>query len=196
MNLSFRVTSLAFGLLAGLTAAEASEPLADDALIQALQQGGLVIAFGQRAPAAAQLESCTLPRVDRAALEQVSEAFRRLQIPVGLVVTSRLCPTREAAALAFGFAVATDDLEPPQASDRVSAHLGGPVPAGENRVLMTQTDVLRGVSGLGAGDLQAGEAVVVAPQEDGSFRLVTRLSVDRWVALAGGIKVQRRADAV
>lgn len=196
MSLSFRVACLALGLLAGLTAAEASEPVADEALIQALQQGGLVIAFGQRDPAAGHVESCTLPRVDRAGLEQVSEAFRRLQIPVGLVVTSWLCPTREAAALAFGFAVATDDLEPPQASSRMSAHLGGPVPAGENRVLMTQTEVLRGVSGLGASDLQAGEAVVVAPQEDGSFRMVTRLSVDRWVALSGGIKVQRRADAV
>ncbi len=195
MVLNFRVACVALCLLTGLAAAEAKEALPDEALLQALQRGGLVIAFGQRDSTDAQADGCILPRADRAGIEQVGDAIRRLQIPIGLVVTSRLCPTREAAALAFGLAVATDDLMPPQAVGRMAAHLGGPVPPGENRVLMTQAEVLRAVSGLDSGDLAVGEAVVVTPQEDGSFRVLTRMSIDRWVALAGGTKVQRRADA-
>lgn len=175
----------------------AAEQPTDDRLVQALQQGGLVIAFGQgpttEAGATGSCPASGLSGHDRAEAEQLGAAFRRLQIPVGLVVTSRQCPTREAASVAFGLAIATADLEGPAAAERLRAHIGGPVPSGENRVLVTQTDVLRMATGLAPEDLAAGDAVVFAPQSDGSFRILSRVSSGGWTALAGGSRLQRRA---
>lgn len=192
------VVALAAALVSMAAPAGASERPDDDRLIQALQQGGLVIAFGHAAPAETPSFTCApgsiSPRL-RLDAEQVGEAFRQLQIPVGLVVAGRQCWSQETATTAFGFAVTSADLETPQAAGRLPAHIAGPVPAGENRVLVTEADLLRAVTGMTADDLRSGDAVVFAPQADGSFRVLTRLTPDEWTALAGTARPQRRADA-
>ena len=98
-----------------------SAPLAAEALIQALQQGGFVIYFRHAATDVTQTDSSTANFQDcstqrnlnpqgRADALAIGEAILTLGIPIGQVHSSAYCRARDTAMLAFGQAEITQDL--------------------------------------------------------------------------------------
>ncbi len=120
----------------------------------------------------------------------IGEAFRRLGIPVGRVLTSPWCRVRDTAQLAFGRGqVATDQLwdsgylageERNRYRDRLRGLLSSPPDGGTNTVLVGHMPQFYDVTGIA---LNEGEAVVVWPRGD-DFRLLNRIPPAGWDELA------------
>lgn len=123
---------------------------------------------------------------------QIGDAFRRLRIPVGTVLSSAFCRTLDTANLAFGRAEQSLDLTSlPQAGSeaeeerRVQAlreRLATPPPAGQNTVLVAH---LFNIQRAAETNLQEGEAAIFQPRGGGRFELVAKVTPDGWAALNG-----------
>jgi virginiamycin B lyase len=121
----------------------------------------------------------------------IGRAIGRLDIPIGGVLASPFCRTRETARLAFGRATvaqglenletAEDDAERRQRIDALRRLLSASPDEGVNTVL-----VAHGFNITGAADisLAEGEAAVFEPRGEEGFRLVARLTPDRWMGIA------------
>jgi len=181
-------------------AATTPPPLSGAALGAALRKGGYVLYFrhtstdfGQNDDAMTSFEDCTAQRnlTDRGRDEAraIGAAMRRERIPVGDVLASPYCRTRETAQLMFGRA----SVEPavrggpvqadPQRYAGLVALLSAPVPAGTNRVIVSHGNPFHAVAATAY--LAEGEAAVVAPRGNGRFDVVGRIPRDRWADLAG-----------
>ena len=110
--------ALCVGAALPAIAAEEPEILAGPALVQALKSGGLILYFrhastdfGQNDDAMSGYEDCARQRnlTDRGRDEarRIGAAIKRLDIPVGDVLASPFCRTRETAQLIFGRATAS-----------------------------------------------------------------------------------------
>ena len=179
---------------------------ADPALVDLLREGGYVLYFRHAATDWSQSDrmrdadwdSCDpaqmrqLSDAGRDDARRVGEAIRRLRIPVGKVVASEFCRTRETARLL--------DLGPVTTSrDLVNAshaeHAGGtdtlrkrarrllatPPSNGTNTVLVSHGNVFMLVSDRRP--VEAG-AAIVRPDGKGGFELVAHLAPQEWAALA------------
>jgi len=104
---------LLFISLINPTLAEQSSSQLNDELIESLQQGGYVIYFrhtetdhDKHGVFPVDLSSCDLQRPlsdsgrQRATL--IGQAYKQLNIPLGLIITSPYCRTNDTAMLAFG----------------------------------------------------------------------------------------------
>jgi virginiamycin B lyase len=102
-------------------AAPSQERLEGRALVRALQDGGYVIYFRHAATDFSRedtnkrnLRDCRTQRnlnaKGRAHARAIGRGFRELRIPVGTVLASRYCRTRQTASLAFGRVRTTIDL--------------------------------------------------------------------------------------
>ncbi|MEJ2351237.1 MAG: hypothetical protein P8Y03_15740 [Anaerolineales bacterium] len=100
---------------------EPTQPLTGAALVEALQQGGYVIYFRNAASDLSQTDSdtqnlgnCEKQRnlIDRGRREAgiIGEAFQALDIPIGRVLSSGYCRSRQTAQIAFGKTEITADL--------------------------------------------------------------------------------------
>src|SRR5437870_2103090 len=117
--------------IGALAAETAPETLAGSRLLAALKEGGLIVYFrhtstdfGQNDDQMSGFEDCERQRnltdSGRAEARQIGAAIKRLEIPIGEVLASPFCRTRETAQLIFGRATVS------------SAVRGGPANPGSN----------------------------------------------------------------
>jgi virginiamycin B lyase len=180
------------------TAERATAP--PSSFVGELRGGGLVIAFRHAvtdfsmADEARDYRDCARQRnlsaAGRRQARAIGRAFRSLRVPVGSVLASPYCRTRDTARLAFGRVTTSADLLSQQGalhgeSDlpaRLRARLGRRPAAGRNTVLVSHNFAIDAAAHV---DLAEGEAAVFRP--DGSlrgFRLVRTVRAERWTALA------------
>jgi phosphohistidine phosphatase SixA len=170
-------------------------------LLRSLRSGGLTIYFRHAATVPGSdadlenLDNCPAQRnlsdLGREQAQVIGEAFRRLEIPVGRVLSSRLCRCRDTATIAFGRAEQSLDITSlPQASNEAEKArrtgalrqlLATPPPSGQNTVLVAH---LFNVFAAAETNLAEGEAAIFEPLGGEQFRLVAKVTPDEWDALA------------
>jgi phosphohistidine phosphatase SixA len=181
-------------------ATRAGQP-SDADLVARLRAGGQVIFIRHAATEATQDDPAVdladrgtqrnLSPAGREQARRLGRAFSRLGIPVGAVLASPYARTMDTAELAFGPArvratrelineayPGTDDGELARSLRRL---LDQRPPAGQNTVLVSHGFNLERTTGLLVAE---GESVVFVPQDGGHARLLTRIKVERWEALA------------
>jgi virginiamycin B lyase len=171
-------------------------------LADRLRRGGYVLAFRHAATdfsmtdSTRDLNDCSRQRnltaEGRRQARSIGREFRRLGIPVGRVLASPFCRTRETATLAFGRAVPSRSL--------VSAEFFEGEPAGErqparlrhllarsprratNTILVSHNFAIDDATGQ---SLAEGEAVIVTPGGGSGrgFEVVARLKAGEWARL-------------
>ena len=128
----------------------------------------------------------------RATAKEIGEAIRDLRIPVGRVLTSEYCRTRETAeCMDFGPVTPTLAIMNMRAAefvggrdaviDRARRVLATLPRKGTNTVIVAHGNLIRAVSGAYAGE--AGAAIFL-PQGNGEFQLVAQLAPEDWDVLA------------
>jgi phosphohistidine phosphatase SixA len=191
-------------LLTGCASVEEPKPagpLSGKRLVEELRDGGYVIVVRHTATEEGgvddpnQLENCEPQREltdeGRQQARDLGKAVDDLDIPVGRVVASPYCRTRETAELAFGAdAVETDKVLLPlpgtgkpgndEAVEAVKRLVGDKTPDEENTVIVTHISVIEPVTG--ATPDEGGSAVFV-PEGDGAFRIVAEVPPGGWAKL-------------
>jgi phosphohistidine phosphatase SixA len=187
---------LAWALAA--VAAGAPPALSGPALADALRHGGYVLYFrhaatdfGQNDEAMTSFDDCSKQRnltdKGRADARAIGERIRRLRIPIGDVLASPYCRTRETAQLVFGRSIVSNAVRGGPASDDAQRYAGlrellaSPVSGGTNRVIVSHGNPFRAVAGTPY--LAEGEAAVIEPRGKEGFRVVARIPLDGWDAL-------------
>ncbi len=208
-----RALVFVFGLVAGLgfdapvataqpdsTASAPEAELRGGALLAALRGGGYILYFrhtstdfGQNDERMTGYEDCAsqrnLTEQGRAEARAIGTQLRKLNIPVGEVLASPFCRTMETAQLIFGRAKSTPAVRggPAQPADldryaELRRLLATPVPRGSNLAVASHGNPYRAV--VGGAYLAEGEAAVISPRGADGFRVVARVTKDRWAALA------------
>src|ERR1700730_9041230 len=187
--------TLLCALFGFLPAAASSQPATSPAeWINDLHRGGYVIVFRHGATTSdqANTDSMSRPNVSgerqlnnqgRAQAKSIGESMRKLEIPVGLVLTSMTQRAVDTGTLlGFGEVTATPDLTeggPGGSADENNRRAqalrgfvtGGP-PADTNLVIVSHKPNIIDAFGKDWLDLREGEASVFAPDGDGGYRLV------------------------
>lgn len=198
----------AVAAVAGLTKhAFSQDPLSGQALVDALRRGGYIIYFRHAATdwsqddyvtAAGEWTSCNPNRMrqlsnqGRAVARRIGEAIRRLEIPIGRVLSSEYCRTRQTAQLMdLGPVVPTRVIMNMRVAqmvggreaviERAQRELGRPPIPGTNTVLVAHGNLMRAASGAYTGEAGAG---IFAPSGGKEFQLVKLLEPDQWQQLA------------
>jgi hypothetical protein len=187
--------------LPAIAADPPAEPLAGAALVQALKTGGLILYFrhtstdfGQNDDAMTGYEDCARQRnlTDRGRDEAraIGAAIKRLNIPVGDILASPFCRTRETAQLIFGRSTVSAAVRGgparPDNADRYAdlrKLLSTPPRAGSDLVIASHGNPFHAVA-ADASYLAEGEAAVIRPLGARGFRIVARIPKDGWDALA------------
>jgi hypothetical protein len=185
--------------LPAIAAEPPSEFLAGAALLQALRGGGLILYFrhtstdfGQNDDAMSGYEDCARQRNltdgGRDEARRIGVAIKRLDIPIGDVLASPFCRTRETAQLIFGRATVAPAVRggPARAdSDDRYAELRkllSTLPSrGTNLAIASHGNPFRAVTDTQY--LAEGEAAVIRPLGAQGFRIVARIPKDGWDAL-------------
>jgi broad specificity phosphatase PhoE len=185
--------------LPAIAAEPPSESLAGAALLQALRGGGLILYFrhtstdfGQNDDAMSGYEDCARQRNltdgGRDEARPIGVAIKRLHIPIGDVLASPFCRTRETAQLIFGRATVAPAVRggPARAdSDDRYAELRkllSTLPSrGTNLAIVSHGNPFRAVTDTQY--LAEGEAAVIRPLGAQGFRIVARIPKDGWDAL-------------
>jgi phosphohistidine phosphatase SixA len=170
-------------------------------LAERLRRGGYVLAFRHAATdfsvadSTRDLRDCSRQRnltaEGRRDARAIGREFRRLGIPVGRVLASPFCRTRETARLAFGRAVGSNALlsaeffEGEPAGDRQPARLrqllASPPRRATNTILVSHNFAIDDAT---EESLAEGEAVIVTPGEGRrGFEVIARLKADEWARL-------------
>jgi virginiamycin B lyase len=171
-------------------------------LPERLRRGGYVLAFRHAATdfsmtdTTRDLDDCSRQRnlnaQGRRQSRAIGAAFRRLGVPVGRVLSSPYCRTRETARLAFGGARSSEALLSARffatrsARERQPARLrrllAAPPRRRTNAVLVSHGFAMQDAAGV---SLAEGEAAVVAPRRGRrNFEIVGRIDAEEWSRLA------------
>lgn len=174
----------------------------DDAIVQALRQGGYVLYlrhtstdFAQNDTASRSYEDCANQRnltdKGRDEARAIAKHLRALGIPVGSVLASPWCRTMETARLAFGKAQASAEVRggpartgDPGRYEALRKILSSPVAKGENLAISSHGNPFHAVAGPPY--LAEGEVAVVRPEGDGRFSIVARIRLEDWSSLRAG----------
>jgi hypothetical protein len=185
--------------LPAIAAETPSESLAGAALLQALRGGGLILYFrhtstdfGQNDDAMSGYEECARQRNltdgGRDEARRIGVAIKRLDIPIGDVLASPFCRTRETAQLIFGRASVAPAVRGgparPETNDRYAELrklLSTPPSRGTNLAIASHGNPFRAVTDTQY--LAEGEAAVIRPLGGQGFRIVARIPKDGWDAL-------------
>jgi phosphohistidine phosphatase SixA len=195
------VACVALAGCGGGTAAPAEDArLGPAQLVQALQEGGLVVYFRHAATDRSQTDAgltdlgdCSRQRnldgTGRKQSREIGRAFRALEIPVGDVLASEYCRTRETAELAFGryedepvltgFPGENDPGYEEQLAGTKEL-LGRPATEG-NTVLVSHVKNVEAAAGV---SLDEGDAAVFEPLGESRFRYLGRIPANVWPQLA------------
>lgn len=168
-------------------------------LVQALQEGGLVVYLRHAATDRSkddagllELDDCSTQRnlndAGRRQARTIGRAFRELEIPVGEVRASEYCRTRETAELAFGRAELEPDLTgfpgegDPGYDGRVRAtkELLAAAPEEGNTVLVAHVKNLEAAAAI---SVEEGELAVFEPRGEDGFDLLGRVPASAWPQL-------------
>src|SRR5687768_2326199 len=180
-RLEARVLAEDWPALATATATPAGEELAGPELLTALRQGGLVLYFrhartdfSQDDTDLSDLTNCAAQRnlspEGHAQAQLIGESIAALAIPIGEVLSSELCRTRETAELAFGratlvpeltsFGTAASEAEEQKRAAALRRLLATPPAPGTNTVLVGHLFNIQAAAGIG---LAEGEAAIFSP---------------------------------
>jgi phosphohistidine phosphatase SixA len=169
-------------------------------LVQALQDGGYVVYLRHAATdrskedaGVVDLDDCSTQRnLSERGIEQAHEigrAFRDLDIPLGDVLASEYCRTRQTAELAFGRAEAESTLtgfpndDDPDYASRVreTRELLGRRPGpGENTMLVAH---IKNIEAAADVSIEEGELAVFEPLGGTRFRYRGRIPAEAWPQL-------------
>ena len=199
MNASRRSALALIAWLAAWPLCAADVPqLAGRALGDALRHGGYVLYFrhastdfGQSDDAMTSFDDCSqqrnLTEAGRAEARAIGAGVARAKIPVGSVLASPYCRTRETAQLVFGRATVANAVRGGPANaeahryDELRVLLSTAPPAGSNIAIVSHGNPFRAV--VDGPYLAEGEAAVVQPLGAQGFRVVARIKPDGWSAL-------------
>jgi virginiamycin B lyase len=185
-------------------------------LVNQLERGGLVVVVRHAVTHQSKQDEDPVDVADcatqrnlsaegRAQARSIGRAFRKLRLPIGTVLTSRFCRTRETALLAFGRGKvepallntinATHDAAWSAQIHAVRRLIGTPPRAGTLTVLVTHGVVVTDSTSL---SLDEGEALVFRPLGNSRYRLVGRIGPNEWNGLrkpaaAGALRVKEYA---
>ena len=199
MRLFLALLALLAAGCGGATAPAGEERLDPVQLVEALQEGGLVVYLRHAATdrskeddAVVDFTDCSTQRnLNDAGREQartIGEAFRTLAIPVDEVLASEYCRTRETADLAFGRV----DLEPgltgfPNRGEATyeerlerTRELLGAAPDSGNAVLVAHIKNIEAAAGV---SIEEGELAVFEPHGGGGFRHLGDIPASAWPQL-------------
>jgi virginiamycin B lyase len=172
-------------------------------LLRSLRRGGYVIYFRHAATDPVpddedpvDFSDCDTQRnlSDRGRRQSkvIGRSIRKLEIPTGRVLASPFCRTRQTARLSFrkvttapeleNLETAGDDAERRRRLDALRRLLSTSPVEGTNTVLVAHGF---NISGAARVTLAEGEGAVFKPRGDAGFRLVARVTPDRWAQLAG-----------
>lgn len=170
-------------------------------LLERLRGGGHVLVFRHAATdtgmdTTSDLSDCSRQRnlssEGRRQSHTIGRAFRRLEIPVGRVLASPFCRTRDTARLAFGRVRASRALLSPEFSAEPSRgqrtglrRLLAVRPRHQsNTVLVSHGSAIYAATGLNPDE---GDVVIARPgREARGFRVVSTIKADEWGPLARG----------
>ncbi len=206
LSLSFvRMSFFCVMLLSTLTVSSNAQTQAQPEWLNSLRAGGyvIIIRHGATYMDQADTDPLNLSNIDkqrqlndagRAKAKEMGEAFRKLKIPVGPVVTSMFFRAIETGKLAFGNAVPTVDVAegglvvtPLENNRRTAAmrKLAGTVPpAGTNVVVVSHKPNILDAFGKDWFDIREGEASIFMPDGNGGYTFVARVPADEWKKLA------------
>jgi virginiamycin B lyase len=191
------------------TTPERAPAAAPAALVERLRRGGYVLAFRHAATDFSTTDmtgdprDCSrqrnLSRRGRRQAREIGRAFRRLGVPVGRVLASPFCRTRDTARLAFGRVRASDSLlsgeffsdeaAGERQASRLRRLLGGRPRPGTNAVLVSHSFAIDAATGV---SLAEGEAAVVLPGRGRrGFDVVGRIEAGEWSRVATGARPSR-----
>jgi phosphohistidine phosphatase SixA len=166
--------------------------------VERLRRGGYAVALRHAATdltatdMTGDLRDCSRQRnlnaEGRRQARAIGRAFRRLGIPVGRVLASPFCRTRDTARLAFGRVrpsralLSADFFGGGAAAARqrggLRRLLATPPGRGRNTVLVSHEAAIMAATGVTVAE---GEAVIVAPGRGGRrFQIVTTVEADAW----------------
>lgn len=205
----FRILVLYVGLITAAASATAQgrDFLSGKALVDALRRGGYNIYFRHAATdwslndqveAYGDWTDCSPGRMrqlsdeGRATARRISDAIRRLGVPIGPVFSSEYCRTRQTAEqMDLGPVKTTIEIMNMRAAELVGGReavterarrkLSMPPPDGTNGLFVAHGNLMRAVSG--AYTDEAG-AVVFDPRGGGKIELVAELTAEDWQRLA------------
>lgn len=185
--------------LVGIPAWASAQELEHEALIAAMQKGGLVIYVRHAATEAdyadqvtAEMGDCSTQRMlseaGWAEARRIGRAFQDYDIPVGTVLSSEYCRAWQTADLAFGAYQSTPDLNFVKAEsytddelaimhDRVVPLLSR-IPDTGNTVLVGHDDPFDAATGIYP--VPQGVAYVVRPEGNGEFTILGHMAPDEW----------------
>jgi hypothetical protein len=183
----------------GPSGAIAAPVLSGAALLQALKRGGHILYFrhtstdfGQSDERMTGYEDCArqrnLTEAGRAEARAIGAAIRELGIPIGDVLASPFCRTRETALLIFGRASIASAVRGGPANAEagryadLEALLATHVAGGVNLAIASHGNPFRAVAG--GPYLAEGEAAVIEPRGSDGFRVVARIGARDWISLA------------
>ena len=174
--------------------------------VKALRGGGHVIVFRHGATHNDQADISPLNMADtvnqrqlndqgRVLAREIGEAMRKLQIPVGQVITSQFNRAVETGTLlGFGAVTSTADItegglvvSPNENNRRMQAMrklAATAPPAGTNVVLVSHKPNILDAFGNDWFDVREGEASVFRPDGNGGAKLVARIQAADWSKLA------------
>jgi phosphohistidine phosphatase SixA len=190
--LSALLLSLLLTACGGLASPEPEGPLTGDALIAALQEGGLVLYVRHTETTDDGVDdlsdpgSCAGQRMLTAAGRQeardLGAALHRLEVPIGTVLASPLCRTVQTAELAFGRTATSRALLPEVEDRQATRDLLAQIPDdGTNTVLVGHVTTLREAAGA---EPREGGTVVFRPSGGGDFLVVGEVAPGGWQRLA------------
>ncbi|MBC7822242.1 MAG: DUF3500 domain-containing protein, partial [Planctomycetaceae bacterium] len=176
--------------------------LNDAALIAALKQGGLVIAFRHGVTDWTQKDTRGNPDREsqrnlndtgRDESKRIGESFKQLGIPVGHVLSSPMWRCRDSAELAFGKVETSRDLlgtVTPQTSKVLSAAPR----SGTNTVLVTHNQTLAAALPVAINEVEEGNCIILQPQASGEPKFIAHLAPKDWFRLAGQAAANNAPD--
>jgi hypothetical protein len=205
---------MALTIVAALTGPVASaQTPAEAALAAALSHGGYVIVMRhahapKKPPTAAEADRSNdglerqLDAVGRASAKAMGDAMRTLHLPVGAVWSSPTYRARETVRLArlraprIAAELGDNGRSMQGTSDDqaawLRAHANETPRRGTDTIIVTQFPNISGAFGDAAAGMQDGEALVVRPTVGTGPRLMGRLAIEQWPALAKRSKHKER----
>ena len=170
-------------------------------VVEQLRDGGYVVFLRHAATDQSQRDVLGVPLTDcsgqrnlteagREQARSIGQAWRSLEIPVGDVLSSAYCRTRETAELAFGRAtivpaltgIPTEQVGTYGGRVRALRRFLGTKPAdGENTVVVGHIANLEAATQV---EIDEGDAAVFEPLGGSRYRLVARLPASAWPQLA------------
>ena len=206
------ITQVAIGLLllgaptlgaAGQLEGDTQPKLSATALVKELKKGGYIIYFrhgttadfGEKDVADADLDDCprqrNLSEEGRTQTKSIGQAFRQLEIPVGIVYASPYCRCIETAKNLFGkvektralhFAIHLRNADRATVTSQLLDLLGTPPAPGTNTAMISHTANLQ--EAVGVWPKPEGVAHIFKPGKDGQFTYVGVMQPEAWIAEA------------